>query len=81
MLEQSTGKTIPRGDKIETGDIGESSWAVEVESVRGKAASDTHMLRSLPVAAEYIRLSTTVATNALLERRGEKHALVVTKGL
>ncbi|KAL1744750.1 Hydantoinase/oxoprolinase-domain-containing protein [Schizophyllum fasciatum] len=27
-----------------------------------------------------IRLSTTVATNALLERRGEKHALVVTKG-
>ena len=29
---------------------------------------------------EYIRLSTTVATNALLERKGEKHALVVTKG-
>lgn len=29
---------------------------------------------------EYIRLSTTVATNALLERKGEKHALVTTKG-
>ncbi|PWY96824.1 hypothetical protein BCV70DRAFT_114756, partial [Testicularia cyperi] len=29
---------------------------------------------------EYIRLSTTVATNALLERKGEKHALVITKG-
>ncbi|GAA5968138.1 hypothetical protein JCM11641_003745 [Rhodosporidiobolus odoratus] len=27
-----------------------------------------------------IRLSTTVATNALLERKGAKHALVVTKG-
>ncbi|TRM58146.1 Hydantoinase/oxoprolinase-domain-containing protein [Schizophyllum amplum] len=27
-----------------------------------------------------IRLSTTVATNALLERRGERHALLVTKG-
>ncbi|EST04498.1 Hydantoinase/oxoprolinase [Kalmanozyma brasiliensis GHG001] len=29
---------------------------------------------------EYIRLSTTVATNALLERKGERHALVITKG-
>ncbi|KAK4053044.1 hypothetical protein OIV83_001779 [Microbotryomycetes sp. JL201] len=29
---------------------------------------------------ESIRLSTTVATNALLERQGAKHALVVTKG-
>lgn len=29
---------------------------------------------------EYIRLSTTVATNALLERKGEKHALITTKG-
>ncbi|KAE8212642.1 hypothetical protein CF327_g3738 [Tilletia walkeri] len=29
---------------------------------------------------DYIRLSTTVATNALLERKGEKHALVTTKG-
>ncbi|KAG8980611.1 hypothetical protein FRB90_007594, partial [Tulasnella sp. 427] len=29
---------------------------------------------------DYIRLSTTVATNALLERKGQKHALVITKG-
>ncbi|KAF8509875.1 Hydantoinase/oxoprolinase-domain-containing protein [Hysterangium stoloniferum] len=29
---------------------------------------------------EYIRLSTTVATNALLERKGHKHALIITKG-
>lgn len=29
---------------------------------------------------DYIRLSTTVATNALLERKGEKHALLITKG-
>ncbi|KAN0061276.1 hypothetical protein ACQY0O_006122 [Thecaphora frezii] len=29
---------------------------------------------------EHIRLSTTVATNALLERKGEKHVLVITKG-
>ncbi|KAF8664849.1 hypothetical protein AX16_000690 [Volvariella volvacea WC 439] len=29
---------------------------------------------------DYIRLSTTVATNALLERKGHKHALFITKG-
>ncbi|GHJ88736.1 hypothetical protein NliqN6_5138 [Naganishia liquefaciens] len=29
---------------------------------------------------EFVRLSTTVATNALLERKGEKHALLITKG-
>jgi 5-oxoprolinase (ATP-hydrolysing) len=32
------------------------------------------------VCADYIRLSTTVATNALLERKGKKHALLITKG-
>ncbi|KAI9603853.1 hypothetical protein H4Q26_003457 [Puccinia striiformis f. sp. tritici PST-130] len=29
---------------------------------------------------DYIRLSTTVATNALLERKGSKHVLVISKG-
>ncbi|KJA16587.1 hypothetical protein HYPSUDRAFT_71248 [Hypholoma sublateritium FD-334 SS-4] len=29
---------------------------------------------------DYIRLSTTIATNALLERKGHKHALLITKG-
>ncbi|KAI5479281.1 5-oxoprolinase (ATP-hydrolyzing) [Pseudohyphozyma bogoriensis] len=29
---------------------------------------------------EWIRMGTTVATNALLERKGEKHAMVITKG-
>ncbi|KAI0728318.1 5-oxoprolinase [Fomitopsis betulina] len=29
---------------------------------------------------DYIRLSTTVATNALLERKGHNHALLITKG-
>ncbi|RDB22011.1 Uncharacterized protein C11D3.15 [Hypsizygus marmoreus] len=29
---------------------------------------------------DYIRLSTTVATNALLERKGHKHALLITSG-
>ncbi|BEJ15272.1 hypothetical protein CspHIS471_0410390 [Cutaneotrichosporon sp. HIS471] len=35
----------------------------------------------LPVKhLDYVRLSTTVATNALLERKGQDHALVITKG-
>lgn len=29
---------------------------------------------------DYFRLSTTVATNAFLKRRGHKHALFITKG-
>ncbi len=29
---------------------------------------------------EWIRMGTTVATNALLERKGERLALVITKG-
>lgn len=29
---------------------------------------------------EYIRMGTTVATNALLERKGERVALITTKG-
>ncbi|TDL23523.1 5-oxoprolinase [Rickenella mellea] len=29
---------------------------------------------------DYIRLSTTVATNALLERKGQKHVLLITRG-
>lgn len=38
------------------------------------------MLNSCPVRTDYIRLSTTVATNALLERKGQKHALLITQG-
>ena len=33
-----------------------------------------------PEPPDYIRLSTTIATNALLERKGHKHALLITKG-
>ena len=37
-------------------------------------------LASIQVSLDYIRLSTTVATNALLERKGHKHALLITRG-
>ena len=39
---------------------------------------------SLPVptaAIDWIRMGTTVATNALLERKGERMALLITKGV
>lgn len=34
----------------------------------------------MALGAESIRMGTTVATNALLERKGEKCALIATKG-
>ncbi|WFD29420.1 5-oxoprolinase (ATP-hydrolyzing) [Malassezia sp. CBS 17886] len=48
-----------------------------------EAATGRTIPRSEKIATddiEYIRLSTTVATNALLERGGERHALITTKG-
>lgn len=50
ILEAATGKTIPRGQQIETSGI------------------------------EAIKMGTTVATNALLERASTPCALVVTRG-
>ena len=42
-------------------------------------AVDNHDLIDASVI-DWIRMGTTVATNALLERKGEKMALVITKG-
>lgn len=47
-------------------------YAYDKKIPRGQKL-DTHGI-------ETIRLSTTVATNALLERKGQRHALVTTKG-
>ena len=52
ILEQATGKSIPRSEKLSTGDFSSVS----------------------------IRMGTTVATNALLERKGDRVALLITKG-
>lgn len=49
-----------------------------VEIHRGKKIGRGEKMETSDI--EYIRLSTTVATNALLERKGEKHALVTTRG-
>jgi hypothetical protein len=47
-------------------------------SVRARPPLRTY--GSCPRGADYIRLSTTVATNALLERKGQQHALLITRG-
>ncbi|KAH7333962.1 5-oxoprolinase [Rhizoctonia solani] len=49
-----------------------------LEKVLGKSLPRGERLNTDKI--DYIRLSTTVATNALLERKGQKHALVITKG-
>ncbi|MCJ1303994.1 hypothetical protein MMC08_006805, partial [Hypocenomyce scalaris] len=52
ILEQATGKSFPRNQKLNTSLF--SSFGV--------------------------RMGTTIATNALLERKGERVALLITKG-
>ncbi|KAF9523333.1 Hydantoinase/oxoprolinase-domain-containing protein [Crepidotus variabilis] len=49
-----------------------------LETVTGEQISRGNVLNTDKI--DYIRLSTTVATNALLERKGHKHALLITKG-
>ncbi|KAJ7598887.1 Hydantoinase/oxoprolinase-domain-containing protein [Mycena floridula] len=49
-----------------------------LEIVTGKKISRGSILDTEQI--DYIRLSTTVATNALLERKGHKHALLITRG-
>ncbi|KIY72893.1 hypothetical protein CYLTODRAFT_485875 [Cylindrobasidium torrendii FP15055 ss-10] len=49
-----------------------------LEAVTGKTIPRQQILQTDKI--DYIRLSTTVATNALLERKGHKHALLITKG-
>ena len=67
VLEIVTGEKIPRGSVLETEKIGKFL--------------PNHDLSTIYLSApDYIRLSTTVATNALLERKGHKHALLITKG-
>lgn len=49
-----------------------------LEVVTGQKISRKSVLETEKI--DYIRLSTTVATNALLERKGHKHALLITRG-
>ncbi|EIW77667.1 5-oxoprolinase [Coniophora puteana RWD-64-598 SS2] len=49
-----------------------------LESLTGEKLKRDDVLKTDKI--EYIRLSTTVATNALLERKGRKHALLITRG-
>lgn len=66
ILEIVTGESYPREQKLPIEKIGKPSCLCNAVK--------------LMMFEDYIRLSTTVATNALLERKGHKHALVITKG-
>lgn len=70
VLEIVTGTKIRRGTVLDTNKIGASFHSRRATILRLKA-HDT---------PDYIRLSTTVATNALLERKGHRHALLITRG-
>ena len=69
VLEIVTGEKIPRGVILNTDKIGGLL----------RFGDESRDLNSWTIS-DYIRLSTTVATNALLERKGHKHALLITKG-
>ncbi|KAG6897983.1 hypothetical protein C0992_007937 [Termitomyces sp. T32_za158] len=49
-----------------------------LETITGQKIPRNSVLKTDKI--DYIRLSTTVATNALLERKGHKHALLITRG-
>lgn len=69
MLEAVTRNSIPRGERLDITKIG-GLWSQYL----------FHIHRLIDPSLDYIRLSTTVATNALLERKGRKHALLITRG-
>ncbi|PPR05011.1 hypothetical protein CVT24_010204 [Panaeolus cyanescens] len=74
VLEIVTGDKIPRGQVLKTDKIG--ACLTPISLIAGGLLTIQNWFGIL----EYIRLSTTVATNALLERKGHKHALLITKG-
>ncbi|KAL3474344.1 Hydantoinase B/oxoprolinase-domain-containing protein [Aspergillus californicus] len=51
-----------------------------LEQATGKPFPRSEKLSLADFASTSIRMGTTVATNALLERKGERHALLVTRG-
>jgi 5-oxoprolinase (ATP-hydrolysing) len=51
-----------------------------LEQATGKSFSRDQKLNTTDLASLSIRMGTTVATNALLERKGERVALLITKG-
>lgn len=76
VLEIVTGEKIERGSVLDTSKIG--AFVIPFPTPHTVHANgDAHALCK---HVDYIRLSTTVATNALLERKGHRHALLITKG-
>lgn len=68
-MERFQGHPIPRGAGLDLKHVGKLTRPFAVASL---------WLSMIP--AEWIRMGTTVATNSLLERKGEKTAFLVTRG-
>ena len=84
ILDESTGESYAKTLKLLSEDPSNYNDA-PTEGIRRLLESETCVPhpRSEPVNTsqiEYIRMGTTVATNALLERKGERVALLTTKG-
>ena len=71
MLGHFTGVSLPRGAKIPLDNV---------ESIRMGSELQFDRHHWLGCVADATSLSATVATNALLERKGERCALITTKG-
>ena len=70
IVELATGNKHPRSEPVPTQSIGK---------IKKKQDVIMHEIdRSFMI--ESVRMGTTVATNALLERKGESCALLITKG-
>lgn len=71
IVEMATGKTIPRNEPVPTDRIGKCMCVRPCLFMHAKVSSSV---------IDSVRMGTTVATNALLERKGEPCAFIITKG-
>ena len=75
IVEMATGKTIPRNEPVPTDRIGKCVCMCASVFIYASKISC-----SISMYLDSVRMGTTVATNALLERKGEPCAFIITKG-
>ncbi|KAF4119293.1 5-oxoprolinase (ATP-hydrolysing) [Geosmithia morbida] len=73
VLERAQGRSIPRGEKLDGSRIG--AFERRSSLIWPKPVSSFVL-----ISTASCRIGTTVATNALLEQKGERFAFVATKG-
>lgn len=73
VLEKATGRSYPKSEKISLQGVGTNKCPVYSMCTREHSVAD--------LVLESIKMGTTIATNALLERKGEPTAFVITQGM